>query len=118
MTNYAEKFLPDKGYNPYYLYRQKNTVGNLENVGFAKKGFESLYNIYIMEENQTILAAGAGASTKLVSQSGRIERVFNYKYPYEYVSNFDEILKRKEIIREFFKNERALRVLYEGVRPL
>jgi oxygen-independent coproporphyrinogen-3 oxidase len=105
MTNYAEEYLPTLGYNPYYLYRQKNTIGNLENVGYAKKGFENLYNVYIMEETQTILAAGAGASTKLVSESGKIDRVFNYKYPYEYVSNFEEITARKRIIREFYEKE-------------
>jgi oxygen-independent coproporphyrinogen-3 oxidase len=105
MTNYAEEYLPTMGYNPYYLYRQKNTVGNLENVGYAKKGFENLYNVYIMEENQTILAAGAGASTKLVSAGGKIDRVFNYKYPYEYVSDFGEIVARKDIIRKFYERE-------------
>jgi oxygen-independent coproporphyrinogen-3 oxidase len=108
MTNYAEKMLPEKDYNPYYLYRQKNTVGNLENVGFAKKGFENLYNVYIMEETQTILSAGAGGSTKLVAGNGRIERVFNYKYPYEYVSDFAEILSRKNVIRKFFEEELSL----------
>jgi oxygen-independent coproporphyrinogen-3 oxidase len=105
MTNYAEGVLPDMGYYPYYLYRQKNTVGNLENVGFSKKGFHSLYNVYIMEETETILAAGAGASTKLVSESGKIDRVFNYKYPYEYLSDFGEILRRKSIIRQFYEKE-------------
>jgi oxygen-independent coproporphyrinogen-3 oxidase len=105
MTQNAEGVLPEIGYDPYYLYRQKNTVGNLENVGFSKKGFHSLYNVYIMEETETILAAGAGASTKLVSQSGKIDRVFNYKYPYEYVSDFEEILRRKNIIRQFYEKE-------------
>jgi oxygen-independent coproporphyrinogen-3 oxidase len=108
MTNYAEKTLPAKGYNPYYLYRQKNTLGNLENVGFAKKGFENLYNVYIMEETQTILSAGAGGSTKLAAENGRIERVFNYKYPYEYVSDFAEIISRKNIIRKFYEEELSL----------
>ncbi|MDR0991542.1 MAG: coproporphyrinogen dehydrogenase HemZ [Ruminococcus sp.] len=108
MTNYAEEKLPAMGYSPYYLYRQKNTVGNLENVGFAKKGFENLYNVYIMEETQTILSAGAGGSTKLVSENGRIERVFNYKYPYEYVSDFGEILSRKNTVRKFYEEELSL----------
>jgi oxygen-independent coproporphyrinogen-3 oxidase len=108
MTEHSEGVLPKIGYYPYYLYRQKNTIGNLENVGFAKKGFHSLYNVYIMEETETILAAGAGGSTKLVSQSGKIERVFNYKYPYEYLSDFGEILRRKEIIRRFYEKELRL----------
>lgn len=79
------------GYKPYYMYRQKNTVGNLENVGFAKEGHEGLYNVYMMEETQTIFAVGAGAVTKLVSaetENGkpkRIVRIFSPKYPYEYL---------------------------------
>ncbi len=97
MVTYASQALTAAGYSPYYMYRQKNTVGNLENVGYAKKGRESLYNIYIMEETQSILAAGAGGSSKLCdSVSGRIERVINLKYPYEYISRFDEIEKRKD----------------------
>jgi oxygen-independent coproporphyrinogen-3 oxidase len=73
------------------MYRQKNTVGNLENVGFAKEGHEGLYNVYMMEETQTIFAVGAGAVTKLVITDDdgikpkRIERLFSPKYPYEYL---------------------------------
>ena len=83
------------GYKPYYMYRQKNTVGNLENVGFAKEGHEGLYNVYMMEETQTIFAIGAGAVTKLVSEKiengkdRRIERIFTPKYPYEYLREYD-----------------------------
>ena len=66
------------GLHPYYMYRQKNMLGSFENVGYAKKGFESFYNVVIMEETQTIFAAGAGASTKLCDPvSGRIDRIFN-----------------------------------------
>ena len=65
--------------SPYYLYRQKNMRGNLENTGFAREGCECLYNILIMEEVQTICAVGAGASTKTVSADGRIERTVNPK---------------------------------------
>ena len=83
------------GYKPYYMYRQKNTVGNLENVGFAKEGHEGLYNIFMMEETQTIFAVGAGAVTKLVDSNSvyepdRIERIFSPKYPYEYLREYDE----------------------------
>ncbi len=103
MVSMGQKMLLDKGYFPYYLYRQKNTPGNLENTGFAKIGRECLYNIYIMEETQTILAAGAGGSTKLVDNStGRIERLFNYKYPYEYISRYDKMIEKKKFIKEFF----------------
>ena len=86
-------------YKPYYMYRQKNTVGNLENVGFSIEGHEGLYNVYMMEETQTIFAVGAGAVTKLVDfdrekgEPKSIERIFNLKYPYEYLKaaeNMDE----------------------------
>lgn len=103
MVSFGQKKLLDLGYLPYYLYRQKNTLENLENVGFAKAGRECLYNIYIMEETQTILAAGAGGSAKLVDNStGRIKRLFNYKYPYEYISRYDKMNEKKNFIREFF----------------
>ena len=101
----GQTVLHEKGYLPYYLYRQKNTVDNLENVGFAKAGYECLYNIYIMEEAQTILAVGAGGSTKLVNtETGKIERLFNYKFPYEYISRYDKMILKKDRIAEFFKN--------------
>lgn len=105
MVDFGQKRLLDAGYIPYYLYRQKNTVDNLENVGFAKAGYECLYNIYIMEETQTILAVGAGGSTKLVNtETGKIQRLFNYKFPYEYISRYDKMIAKKEGISEFFKN--------------
>ena len=79
------------GYKPYYMYRQKNTVGNLENVGFSLDGHEGLYNVYMMEEVQTIFAVGAGAVTKLVKSGedgkNKIMRIFKPKYPYEYLRN-------------------------------
>lgn len=104
MVRLGQKMLLERGYLPYYLYRQKNTVENLENTGFAKAGRECLYNIYIMDETQTILAAGAGGSTKLVDNStGRIERLFNYKYPYEYISRYDKMIEKKKFIKEFFE---------------
>ncbi len=107
MVGYAEKTLPQCGYSPYYLYRQKNMLDNLENIGWSKKGYESLYNIFIMEEIQTIIAAGAGGSTKLVDRAnGRLERIFNYKFPLEYNKNFELMLSRKDRIGEFY-NEYA-----------
>lgn len=103
MTSYAHKKLSACGYEPYYLYRQKNTADNCENTGYAKPGTESLYNMFIMEEVQTILAVGAGASTKLVDiPSGRIERVTNLKYPYEYLGRFNEVIAGKSKIIGFF----------------
>ena len=101
MTEYAQKALIEAGYRPYYLYRQKNTVGNLENVGYAKPRTESLYNIYIMDEIQSIIACGAGGVTKLVGLGKNpIERIFNYKYHFEYIDRFDEILNRKDRLHE------------------
>lgn len=105
MVDFGQRYLLDAGYLPYYLYRQKNTVENLENVGFSKAGYECLYNIYIMEEAQTILAAGAGGSTKLVNtETGKIERLFNYKFPYEYISRYDKMIAKKEGIVNFFNS--------------
>lgn len=98
MVEYAYHALTLAGYEPYYLYRQKNTRGNLENVGYAKPGHFGKYNVYIMDEIQTILAAGAGAVTKIVLP-GDIERIYNYKYPYEYISGFDDILAKKQRIK-------------------
>ncbi len=103
MIDYANKKLAECGYIPYYLYRQKNTADNQENTGYAKPGTESLYNTYIMEELQTILAVGAGASTKLVDRkTGKIMRITNHKYPYEYLDRFTDILENKRAIFSFF----------------
>lgn len=107
------------GYRPYYMYRQKNTVGNLENVGFALPGTEGLYNVFMMEELHSIFAAGAGAVTKLVSPardggSRLIKRIFMPKYPYEYLRDAEKIMKgdpeagvlpRGERIRSFYEGE-------------
>jgi len=103
MIDYTHKALQGADYAPYYLYRQKNTADNQENTGYAKRGTESLYNMYIMEELQTILAVGAGATTKLVdSEGGRILRLANHKFPYEYLDRFDDIKNKKEEIFGFF----------------
>lgn len=96
--------LPIFGYRPYYMYRQSKTAGNLENVGFCREGYEGAYNVFIMEEAHTILACGAGAVTKLREPGGpMIERVFNYKYPYEYISRFNDILNKKKRVRSFYE---------------
>ena len=88
------------GMEPYYLYRQKNMAGNFENVGYSKPGKEGVYNILIMEEKQTIMAVGAGASTKVVfPEENRIERVENVKDVKTYIENVDEMIDRK---RRFF----------------
>ncbi|MBE6784738.1 MAG: coproporphyrinogen dehydrogenase HemZ [Ruminococcaceae bacterium] len=107
MLSHTYKTLTGTGYIPYYMYRQSKSLGNLENVGWAKEGYEGLYNVYMMEECHSILSVGAGAVTKLKNPRGNeIERIFNYKYPYEYINDFDEILKRKKRIAEFYSEIR------------
>ena len=92
----ADRCARDLGMDPYYLYRQKNIPGNFENVGYAKPGKEGIYNILIMEEKQTILALGAGASSKYVfPQGGRIERTENVKDVKLYIERIDEMIARK-----------------------
>ena len=104
MVSAAHSLLTQNGIMPYYMYRQSKTVGNLENVGYAKKGLEGYYNVYIMDETHTILSCGASAVTKLKEPYGKnIRRIFNYKYPYEYINRFDEIKSRKASIEEFYE---------------
>ena len=104
MVRHTAAALPAAGYAPYYLYRQSRTVGNQENVGWAKAGCECLYNVYIMDETHTILGCGAGAVSKL-KQPGTdyLERIFNYKFPYEYNSGLEEMLRRKDTIVGFYE---------------
>lgn len=102
MLSYTQKRMSETKRIPYYMYRQKNISGNLENVGYSKKDYMSTYNINIMEEVQSIIALGGGGVTKLVA-GDRIERIFNFKNPDEYIKRFDEILRKKEEIYEFFK---------------
>ena len=115
-VSYSQLKTKFAGYKPYYMYRQKNTVGNLENVGFSIEGHEGLYNIYMMEELQTIFAVGAGAVTKLVKHSKtdptdtKIKRIFRPKYPYEYLRLANEkkcdgdssLLRDEQEIFDFF----------------
>ncbi len=111
-VDYSQIQCIHNGYLPYYMYRQKNTVGNFENVGFALPGKEGLYNIYMMEEVHSIFAAGAGAVTKLVDYapvdgSPRfIERSFNPKYPYEYLDTVGEESMAKKLagIEAFYRD--------------
>ena len=104
MLEYSQQALLSDGFVPYYLYRQSRMAGNLENVGWSKKGYESLYNVYVMDETHTILACGAGAVTKLKSYNpDKLERIFNFKFPYEYNTRFDELLERKNMIEQFYQ---------------
>lgn len=111
-VEYSQNALAKNGYLPYYMYRQKNTVGNLENVGYSKAGHEGLYNVYMMEEVHSIFASGASSVTKLVSlpdENGnvRIERFFRPKYPYEYLRDCAEedykLGELRKAAKEFFE---------------
>ncbi len=101
MVDYAYDFLKLQGKHPYYMYRQKNQLGNLENVGYAKQEFDNLYNVYIMEEIQSIISLGCGGVTKTVDRvTDRIERIFNVKEPKDYIEHIDEMLLRKDALKK------------------
>lgn len=103
MLDYAAAVLRANGYHPYYMYRQSKSLGNLENVGWCKDGKECFYNILMMEEYQSIFSVGAGAVTKMRSDDGSvIKRIFNFKYPFEYISQFSRILEKKNEIDAFY----------------
>lgn len=103
MVRYSNAVLSDSGYYPYYMYRQSKSLGNLENVGWCKPNYDCLYNVYMMDETHSVFSAGAGGVTRLKNQeNGHIERIYNYKYPYEYIDSFDEIVKRKMGIYTFY----------------
>lgn len=103
MLAYTQNILGQNGHIPYYMYRQSRMVGNLENVGWSKRDFESLYNVYVMDETHTILACGSGGVTKLKRNNpDYLERIFNFKYPYEYIDRFDELIQRKSGIMQFY----------------
>ena len=98
MLKAASDAMAEANKHPYYMYRQKNMLGNLENVGYCDIGHECLYNIYIMEEVQSIYAIGAGASTKIIDGT-KIDRIFNVKEVSEYIKRIDEMLARKDILK-------------------
>lgn len=96
MVDYAYRKLTENGYEPYYMYRQKYTSGNLENVGYAKPNKVCVYNVDIMEEDTSIIAVGANAISKKWTKSiNLIERNANYKEPLEYVKNFDTVMQKQ-----------------------
>ena len=105
-VDYSQLKSLQEGYLPYYMYRQKNTVGNFENVGFCLEGAEGRYNVYMMEEVHSIFAVGAGAVSKMVNYHPKdggkpiIERLFYPKYPYEYLK--DESTDEKVLAMEAF----------------
>ena len=104
MLDYAAPALGGAGFAPYYLYRQKYMSGSFENVGWCRPGGTGWYNIYIMEELHTILSLGAGGSTKMVDQPrNRIERVFNLKFPQEYIQRPEKIAANQAAFRAFYQ---------------
>ncbi|MDD4110455.1 MAG: coproporphyrinogen dehydrogenase HemZ [Clostridia bacterium] len=97
MIDYAHLTLMERGYKPYYLYKQKNTPLGLENVGFTQKGYACLFNIDSMEDACSILACGANAISKRIwSLENHIERCANVKFIDEYISRIDEMIERKK----------------------
>lgn len=110
MAKETVEFAKEHGYVPYYMYRQKNATGSdsdsRENIGYAKPGKECIYNILIMEEKQTILAVGAGASSKflLPMEKKKIQRVENVKSITDYIERIDEMIDRKESFWRKHKN--------------
>lgn len=98
MLEKSYEVMSENHYNPYYLYRQKDMLGNLENIGYSLKGYESIYNVRIMEENQTIIALGAGGVSKIYYESeNRLERIPNVSNFEIYIERIDEMIERKNI---------------------
>ncbi|MFE8700208.1 coproporphyrinogen III oxidase [Cytobacillus sp. FJAT-54145] len=104
MMELAEKWTKDHNYLPYYLYRQKNILGNLENVGYSLRDQESIYNIMIMEEQQTIIGLGCGAASKFIDPvTGKITQFANPKDPKSYNDGFEDYTNKKiKILNELF----------------
>jgi oxygen-independent coproporphyrinogen-3 oxidase len=103
MIDLSMEYAKNMGLNPYYMYRQKHMLGNLENIGYAKEGYECIYNIQIMEEKQSNFAVGAGAITKYVYvDEDRIERTDNVKNVEQYIDRVDEMIQRK--VKEVYKD--------------
>ena len=97
MIDLTARYAREMGLEPYYLYRQKNMAGNFENVGYAAPGKACIYNVLIMEEQQTIIGCGAGTTTKrLFAEENRIERCENVKDVEQYISRVEEMIERKE----------------------
>nr|WP_300092933.1 coproporphyrinogen dehydrogenase HemZ [Sedimentibacter sp.] len=96
MHEHVKKSCKKNGYKPYYMYRQKNIKGNSENVGYCLPAKESIYNMIIIEELETILACGIGGSSKIMTGNNRHEPLRNFKSLEEYMSRIDEILEKKK----------------------
>ncbi len=96
MQQLTHEICINESYMPYYMYRQKNIKGNLENIGYTLRGKESIYNIAIIEETETILGCGAGTSSKIMFEDNRHESIYNLKSLEEYIRRIDELILNKE----------------------
>jgi oxygen-independent coproporphyrinogen-3 oxidase len=103
MLGTAARRLRGGGYKPYYLYRQKYISGGFENTGWSLPGSEGLYNVCMMEEHCTVMGLGGGGVTKLVLPNGRIERIFNAKYPKEYIETPEKLTTKFDRINEYLR---------------
>ena len=103
MVEYANRTLPQYGYKPYYLYRQKYMSGSFENIGWSKKDKDCLYNIYMMEELHSILSLGGGGMNKVNLPGGKVERFHNPKFPEGYLEQLSKVLTDKEALISLMK---------------
>jgi len=104
MLEYASLRLGESCFSPYYLYRQKFTSGGFENTGWCLPGYEGVYNICMMEELCTVMALGGGGVTKIISHDNRINRIFNAKYPREYIMHAEKLEEKFERVRGLYRN--------------
>ena len=104
MIAYSREALSLSGYQPYYLYRNKGTIGNLDNTGYERDNTPCIYNIVMMEEVQSVISAGAGAVTRLNDDKGRLKRIFSLKLPLEYIKHPERIEKNLKEAGEFYEN--------------
>ena len=108
MVAYSIRRLTEEGYEPYYLYRQTRMAGNLENTGWAKPGTVCAYNVITMDECSSVIACGAGAVSKLKDPySDRLERIFDLKLPLDYIQRQEEMLARKEGVKDLYEQFRS-----------
>ena len=103
MIDYSREKLKKSGYNPYYLYRNKGTVANLDNTGYERDNTSCLYNIVMMEEVQSVISAGAGSVTRL-NKGRELCRIFSLKLPLEYIKNPSRIFENQKKAGEFYEN--------------
>lgn len=101
MSDNALKLLDGNGYKPYYIYKQKNAIGALENTGFCRGGLAGYYNMLMMDDLQTVIGVGAGSASKL-KKGDTIKRLYNHKYPYEYIDRPEKYEENHRDIVKFF----------------